>query len=182
MLDLGDPLVSFDTCFVRADPHEAYVTLADPFGWPAFWPDVRTFDHHVSSPAGGDTVTAGSGRTDLPVSVGDHWRVRALIGLKGVDCGSVVTDLRPRADGAGGNLWMDWVGHIDPIVGLPLQRGRFEAETEWWVRPWRDAALVSFIWRTPSVPRRAAAKMMLDLRRLGWRAMSTLKSELEGRR
>lgn len=162
MLDLGEPLVTADTCLIRTDPARVFALLCDPAGFAAFWPELRTFDHKLA----GDQL-----------EIGDRWQIRALAGVRGIDCEAVVTDLKRRD--TGGNLWMDWTGHIDPFVGFGLQRNVFEAETEWYVRPWTTHALVSFIWRLHAEPRRPQARLMLDLRRLGWRAMSGLKHELE---
>lgn len=162
MIDLGEPFHSADTVFVRAAPGDVVDVLADPAAWVAWWPGMRTAEHKVT-PGG--------------LSVGDSWRVRALCGAAGLDVEAVCTDLRRRD--AGANLWMDWRGSRDPCVGLPVSRRPFEAEVEWYLRTWRDSSLVSMFWRVRSEPVRSQRRLLLWLRRLGWRGLSGLKGELE---
>lgn len=179
MIDLGEPLHAADTGFVRASPGEVFGLLSDPYGLPAFWPQLRTLDHKVSHGEGGESATA----------VGDRWRMRALFGLGGLDVECEVTDLASRGESR--HLWMDWRGHRDPFVGLGFDQHVFEAETEWWVRSWPDTgagataargALVTFFWRVRSVPPRPQQRLLAQLRRLGWRGLHGVKAELEGRR
>lgn len=173
MIDLGEPLHAADTGFVRAAPAEVFALLADPYGHPAFWVGMRTLDHKVTHGPGGEVDTA----------VGDRWRMRALFGMGGIDVEAEVSDLR---SGAGGHhIWMDWRGHRDPLLGFPLRQRVFEAETEWWVRPWPDAgapargSLVTFFWRVRSVPQRPQQRLLEQLRRLGWRRIHGVKAETE---
>lgn len=176
MIDLGEPLHAADTGFVRAPAEEVFALLTDPYGHSAFWAGLRTSDHKVTYGPGGEVATA----------IGDRWRLRALFGMGGLDVESEVTDLRTVADGH--HVWMDWRGSRDPLVGLPLRPRVFEAETEWWVRPWPEAgerergSLVTFFWRVRSVPRRQQQRLLEQLRRLGWRGIHGVKSELEGPR
>lgn len=176
MIDLGEPLHAADTAFVRASPEVVFALLTDPFGWPAFWPRMRTFDHKVTC----------TGTDEAVLTIGDRWHLRALLGAGGIDVEAEVTDRREVPETGRHNLWMDWRGSLDPLVGLPFQPRAFEAETEWWVRPWHSrgtdvgGTLVSFFWRTRSEPLRRQQRLMANLRRLGWRAMHGLKTELEG--
>ncbi len=165
MIDMGEPLHSADTAFVRAAPGEVVDALADPVAWVAWWRGVRTLDHKVT--------TGGLG-------VGDSWRVRALCGAAGLDVEAVCSDLRRRETGAG--LWMDWRGHRDPCVGLALSRRPLEAEVEWYVRAWREWSLVSLFWRVRAEPPRDQRRLLAWLRQLGWRGLSGLKREMEAPR
>lgn len=186
MIDLGEPMHAADTGFVRAPAGDVFALLADPYGHPAFWPQLRTLDHKVSHDDEGAIATA----------VGDRWRLRALFGVGGLDVECEVTDMRRQGERR--HVWMDWRGHRDPVVGLGLNPRVFEAETEWWVRPWPEAVpspdsrgdqvsaargtLVTFFWRVRSTPRRPQQRLLAQLRRLGWRGLHGLKAELEGRR
>ncbi len=135
----------------------------------AYWIGLRTFSHATPAPG----VYGG------PV-IDDCWRIRSVVGFAGYDCEVTVTDVRFRRSMC--NVWMDWIGERDPVVGLPFQQNRFEAESEWYVRPWRDATLLTFIWRIRSEPRRRQRRVRYELRRLGWCGMAGLKRELEGSR
>lgn len=176
MIDLGEPLHAADTGFVRAGAVEVFALLTDPYGHPAFWPGVRTLDHKVTHGPAGEVATA----------IGDRWRVRALFGMGGLDVEAEVTDLRSVGDGH--HVWMDWRGSRDRCLGLPLRQRVFEAETEWWVRPWPDAgvrergSLVTFFWRVRSTPPRRQEHLLEHLRRLGWRGIHGAKAEMEGPR
>jgi hypothetical protein len=162
MIDLGDPLHAADTAFLRAAPADVFACLRDPFAYPAWWRGLRTLDHKVT---GGGVV------------VGDSWRVRALLGWGGVDAEVAVTDLRSSMHSH--NMWMDWRGERDLVFGLPFPRAPFEAEAEWYVRPWRLGTLLSAFWRVRSEPARRQARLLVHLRTLGWRCMAGLKTELE---
>lgn len=173
MIDLGDPLHAADTGFVRAGADDVFALLADPCGHTAFWPALRTLDHKVGHrPDGG-----------VELAIGDRWRIRALFGAGGIDVEAEVTDL--RTVGEDHHVWMDWRGHRDPFVGFALKQRVFEAETEWWVRPWPAAgagargSLLSMFWRVRSVPLRSQQRLLAQLRRLGWRGTHGIKSELE---
>lgn len=179
MIDLGEPLHAADTVFVRAASGDVFTALADPYGLPAFWARLRTLDHKVSHGEADEVATM----------VGDRWRMRALFGAGGLDVECEVTDMRTRGESR--HIWMDWRGHRDPFVGLGFNQRVFEAETEWWVRPWphggtgdtaAGGALITFFWRVRSVPMRPQQRMLAQLRRLGWRGLHGVKAEMEGRR
>ncbi|MCC7075938.1 MAG: hypothetical protein IT198_02330 [Acidimicrobiia bacterium] len=163
MIELGEPLHSSDTAFVRASRDDLLRALCDPFAHAVFWPGLRTTDQRLS----------GEGEA----AVGDAWRVRAVVGWAGVDAEVVVTDMRrkDRSD----NVWMDMRGHVDPVVGLDRRRRDLEAETEWYLREWREGTLVTMFWRVRAEPRRRQEALLLLLRRLGWRALHGLKAEFE---
>lgn len=164
MIELGDgPLHSSDTGFIRADRGEVVGALTNPFAYAAFWSGVRTTDHRLS----------GEGA----LAVGDAWRMRALVGITGVDADVTVTDLRTKDQAD--NVWMDWRGHVDPAVGVPLARQPLEAEGEWYLRDWRVGVLATLFWRVRADPRRRQERLLLCLRRLGWRAITGLKQILE---
>lgn len=165
MIDLGDPIHSSDTAYVSAGRDVVFRALGDPFGHMAFWAGLRTTDQRLSA--------------EGELSVGDAWRIRALSGPAGVDAEVVVTDIRrkDRTD----NIWMDVRGHVDPLVGLPLAPRPFQAEAEWYLRDWRSGTLATMFWRVGSEPERGQQRLLLLLRRLGWRCLHGLKCELEAR-
>jgi hypothetical protein len=167
VIDLGQPLHASDACFVRAEAGNLFAALCDPFGYTAFWPDVDVTATSVT--------TAEGGRADL--RVGDRWSLRGLVGAAGCRADVDVTDLRERE--AERNLWMDWHGELDPVVGLPLPARPFGAESEWHLRPWRDGTVWTWYWRVAADPPRPQQRLLITLRRLGWKAMTGVKRELE---
>lgn len=164
MIDLGNPLHSADTCFVRGKAADIFQVVVDPGAYPVWWAALRVSEQEVSA---------------VP-SIGDNWRARALEGARGLDCRFEVMDFRSDLQR---NIWMDVRGVVDPCVGIGCRQQPFEAETEWYLRPWGEedgpgtekGTLVSVFWRVRSDPRRRQERLLRMLRRVTWRGLNGLK-------